>query len=205
MDGGRVNDDGWKPSAGQVALIELEDESDQCLTGVVMTGDGPVVVDLGSSPRPSVESYKVTASFFAPDALYRVKATAARHADQDALIDLTVHEVERVQRRQAERARVSIPVAMTAFDDPGDFVSVTGQTVDLGPGGCRVRTETLFPPGCDPTVSVRLPDGDTMVVLAQVLQATADEDAWEYRLAFMEVDEGDGKRLSDLARTAESA
>ena len=71
--------------------------------------------------------------------------------------------------------------------------------------GCRVRTETLFPPGCDPTVSLRLPDGDTMVVLAQVLQATADEDAWEYRLAFMDVDEGDGKRLSDLARTAESA
>ena len=204
MDGGRVND-GWAPSAGQVALIELDDEADQCLTGVVMTGDGPVVVDLGSSPRPAQDQYEVTASFFAPDALYRVRATAAHHPEQEALVDLTVHEVERVQRRQAERARVSIPVALTAFDDPGEFVSVTGQTVDLGPGGCRVRTEVLFPPGCDPTVSLRLPDGDTMVVLAQVLQATADDNAWEYRLAFMDVDEIDGKRLSDLARSLDGA
>ena len=204
MDGGRGND-GWKPSAGQVALIEVDDESDQCLTGVVMAGEGPVVVDLGSSPRPPLESYEVTASFFAPDALYPVRATAAAHPEQGALIDLTVHEVERVQRRQAERARVSIPVALTAFDDPGDFVSITGQTVDLGPGGCRVRTQTLFPPGCDPTVSLRLPDGDTMVVLAQVLQATSDADAWEYRLAFMDVDDGDGKRLSDLASNGEPA
>jgi hypothetical protein len=196
--------DGWKPAAGQVALIELADEADQCLTGVVMEAEGPVVVDLGSSPHPDQDRYEVTASFFAPDALYKVRATAARRAEQATLIDLTVHEIERVQRRLAERARVAIPVAMTAFDDPGDFVSVTGETVDLGSGGCRVHTTTPFPPGCDPTVSLRLPDGDTMVVLAQVLQAHDDGNGWEYRLAFMDLDENDGKRLADLARTMDT-
>ena len=37
-----------------------------------------------------------------------------------------------------------------------------------------------------------------MVALGQVLQATHEQDEWEYRLAFMDIDDSDAKRLADL-------
>src|SRR5260370_31561811 len=94
----------WKPSPGQLALIEVAGDGRECLTGVVVDNNGgPVVVDLGSSPHLPAEDCEVFASFFAPDALYRMHATACTHDHQDAVIDLNVLEIERVQRRAVPR------------------------------------------------------------------------------------------------------
>ncbi len=154
----------WKPVPGQVALIELQAGGNDCLTGVVVDGaHDPVVIDLGASPRPEFASgagREVVASFFAPDALYRMTATLAPHGagTTDAIIDLRVHDVERVQRRTAPRTRLSIPVIMSNFDDPsavdrGAFASLVGESIDIGEGGCRALM-----PACLPA-RVR-PDGD---------------------------------------------
>jgi len=205
----------WKPMPGQVALIEVSDGGNDCLTGVVVdeaTGyDEALVVDLGASPALELDASggrEVVASFFAPDALYRLTATLSRHdPEHEALasvIDLRVHDVERVQRRTAPRARLRLPVVMSNFDDPanddhGAFASVVGETIDVGEGGCRVLVPRPFPHGCDPTVTLELPDGTTIVALAAVLQATATTDGrYEYRLVFLELDDVDRLRLADL-------
>jgi hypothetical protein len=195
----------WKPLPGQVALIELAGGGTDCLTGVVVDGsddEGPVVVDLGASPRPPAGVCEVVASFFAPDALYRMTATLSAHEGQDAVIDLRVHGIERVQRRTAHRARLAIPAIMSNFDEPGDdqsFTSVVGETVDIGEGGCRAMMPRPFPSGCDPTVTLELPTGETVVALGAVLQATATTDGrYEYRLVFLELEDEDRKRLARL-------
>jgi c-di-GMP-binding flagellar brake protein YcgR len=190
---------GWKPAPGQVALIEMADDADHCLTGVVMSdSNGTVSIDLGASPTAPESETEVIASFFTPEALYRVKAHAVPRKEQNKVIDLTVDDVERVQRRAAPRARVELRAALTAFEGDSDFASVVGSTVDIGPGGCRVRTEKQFPPGNDPTVTIQLPDGDTLALFAQILQVQADDGAFEYRLAFMDVDDADREKLTAL-------
>lgn len=191
----------WKPTPGQVALIELSSGGNECLTGVVLedSEDGPVVVDLGASPRPIEAECEVIASFFAPDALYRMTATLSSHDGQRAIIDLRVHDIERVQRRTAPRARLGIPAVLSNFDDPGAFSSMVGETIDVGEGGCRVLLQKPFPSGCDPTVTLQLPSGETVVALAAVLQANVVSDGrYEYRLVFLELDDVDRLRLAEL-------
>lgn len=205
----------WNPVPGQVALIELTDGGRDCLTGVVIDapsgGAGAVVVDLGASPRPDLAAgaaCEVVASFFAPDALYRLTATISPHAGSSdttgGVIDLRVRQVERVQRRAAPRARIRVPIVLSNFDDPavedgGAFSSVVGETIDIGAGGCRALVNRPFPSGCDPTVSLELPEGGTIVALAAVLQATTTTDGrYEYRLVFLDLDDVDRIRLADL-------
>lgn len=189
----------WKPAPGQVALIELSDDG-QCLTGVVMKGErGAVAVNVGTSAGPP-SPREVLVSFFSPDALYRVRATASPRGDQEAIVDLTVHEVERVQRRASQRVRTAVPAALTAFDDQGRFACVVGETVDVGPGGCRVRAPQRFPESLEPTVSLRLPDGSTVVVPGRLLESEeADDDRWSHRVAFSSVPEAERTRLAGFS------
>jgi hypothetical protein len=216
----------WRPVPGQVALIEVAGQ-DSCLTGVVVDGpdadDEPVVVDLGGSPQPPSSSVEVVASFFAPDALYRLTATAVPHESAGAegdsgngnghggngkgnggngkgakVIDLRVHTIERVQRRTSPRATVPLRVVMSNLDEPGAMVSVVGRTIDLGEGGCRVMTDTAFPPGCDPTVTIHLPDGSEVVALSAILQARPAPGGFEYRLVFLDLDDAERLRLAEL-------
>ena len=197
----------WKPVPGQVALIEVSDGGNDCLTGVVLAGeeDEGIVIDLGFSPKPEHVDCEVVASFFAPDALYRMTATLAPHdGGPDKVIDLRVHDIERVQRRNAPRARITIPVVMSNFDDPsaedaGTFSSLVGESLDIGEGGCRALMPKPFPSGCDPTVTLQLPSGETVVALAAVLQANATTDGrYEYRLVFLELEDVDRLRLAEL-------
>ncbi len=198
----------WKPAPGQVALIELSTGGDDCLTGVVLDEDreGAVVVDLGATPNPPDAQCDVVASFFSPDALYRMKATLSPHSDRQRVIDLAIHDIERVQRRTAPRVRLSIPVVLSNFDDPAtddpSFTSLVGLSLDIGEGGCRVQLPAPFPSGCDPTVTLQLPSGDTVVALAAVLQAVALGDGtYEYRMVFLEMDDLDRLRLVELVTT----
>jgi hypothetical protein len=197
----------WKPAAGQVALIEVSDGGNECLTGVVLAGDEgeEIVIDLGFSPKPEHVDAEVVASFFAPDALYRMSGILAAHdGGPDKVIDLRVHDIERVQRRTAPRARITIPVVMSNFDDPsvedsGTFSSLVGESLDIGEGGCRALMPKPFPSGCDPTITLQLPSGETVVALGAVLQANATSDGrYEYRLVFLELEDVDRLRLAEL-------
>ena len=206
----------WKPVPGQVALIELNDGGNDCLTGVVLAGDEGeeegVVIDLGFSPKPEHLECEVVASFFAPDALYRMTATLAPHdGGPDKVIDLRIHDIERVQRRTAPRARITVPVVMSNFDDPsaedsGTFSSLVGESIDVGEGGCRALMPKPFPSGCDPTITLQLPSGETVVALGAVLQANATNDGrYEYRLVFLELEDVDRLRLAELVNAPATA
>ena len=190
----------WSPTPGQVTLIELAESSETCLTGIVMeSADGSISIDLGASPRPPRDRCHVVASFFQAEALYKLHAVAVRRDGADSVIDLTVDAVDRVQRRSSVRSLVTVPVTLSSFDGPGDLVSVIGTTVDVSTGGCRVRTTKPFPEGADPTVSITLPEGHTLVIPSVILHRDERPDGWEYRMAFGDVDEADEKLLSDLA------
>jgi hypothetical protein len=158
------------------------------------------VIDLGASPHPAESPCDVVVSFFTPEALYRVTGVATERAQSPGLLDLEPHDIERVQRRSVPRARVGLPVALSAFDQSGDFSSVTGDTLDLGSGGCRVITNRPFVRGVDPTLSITMPEGPPVVVLAEVLERVPDDhgDRTEYRLRFLTVDDDDLVRLKAL-------
>lgn len=189
----------WKPMPGQVALIEPAAGDRECLTGVVIEDSGTdVVIDLGASPHPPEGDCEVVASFFAPDALYRLTGIAHPHGDRRSLIDLTVAGIERVQRRAAPRASEALQAVLSNLDDPGQLVSIVGTTLDLGTGGCRVRTTEPYPLGGDPTVTLTLPDDSEVIALGAILQARAVDDAWEYRLVFLDLDDDSRGRLADL-------
>lgn len=191
----------WKPASGQLALIEPSGASDQCLTGTVVdTGDDAIVIDLGGSPLRADAQCAVTASFFSPDALYRIAGTVSPHDGEPAVIDLTIDDIERVQRREAARARVTVPAVLSNFDVAGGgeaFASVPGESIDIGEGGCRVMVTRRFPPGCDPTVSLRISPSETVVALAAVLEEHQQPDGrFEYRLVFIDQDDGHRELLS---------
>src|SRR5688572_6616520 len=146
------------------------------------------------------------------DALYRMSATLSPHdGGPDKVIDLTIHDIERVQRRTAPRARITIPVVMSNFDDPsaedsGTFSSLVGESLDIGEGGCRALMPKPFPSGCDPTVTLQLPSGETVVALGADLQANVATDGrYEYRLVFLELEDLDRLRLAELIASPASA
>jgi hypothetical protein len=199
----------WKPAIGQVALIEPVLGGSECLTGVVLREEGgAVVIDLGGSPRPAERECDVMASFFSPDALYRVDGTLSPHEESASVIDLTIREVERVQRRSASRAKLTVPVALSNLDDPDPlggnaFASITGTTIDIGEGGCRVLVDRPFPAGCDPTVTLHLTQDETLIALAAVLEEQDRQDGlFEYRLVFIEQDDGHREQLAKFIANA---
>jgi hypothetical protein len=186
----------WRPAAGQIALIEPVDASPgrDCLTGVVVPGDR-ILIDLGSSPRPDSDAAEVVASFFAPDALYRLFAKA--HQEDDGLLSLDVSALERVQRRA--NPRVQLPVRL-GVGDQAEAALLSGETVDLSTGGCRVMTDRPWPTEADPVVTIDLPDGGAVCTQARVVTVDLNGDGWEYRLAFPGIDEADAERLSRLVK-----
>lgn len=194
----------WRPVPGQIALVEPvgAPPGRDCLTGVVVPGERgpgvggvpPVLVDLGASPRPEHEVSEVVASFFAPEALYRLLAKATQEGD--GLLVLDVSAVERVQRRAAPRLLVNLPVRLRPSGRAPALV--TGETVDLSTGGCLVATDRPWPDDSDPVVSIDLPDGALVVTQARVLTVDLTGGAWEYRLSFPGIAESDRDRLSRL-------
>lgn len=188
----------WRPAPGQLALIEPLDGA-SCLTGVVLPDPERVLIDLGASPRSGEPKAEVVASFFTSEQLVRVEGTLVALEESPGLAALEAHRVAFVQRRATPRRRVRWPVTLAAFDDPGDFSSVTGETVDVGLGGCRVVTDAPFPPGVDPTLTITVPGlPNPIVVRARVVSACVAPGRSEYRLVFADIDEDDRARLFDL-------
>lgn len=197
---GEAMNDLWSPTPGQVVLIESHPSGDDdvCLTGLVRGSDGPrVTLDLGASARLNTRSIDCTASFFDPDALYRVEGRLERRAE-GTLAELVATSIERVQRRSVQRIRCCVPCTLGAFDD-GDDSTILGETIDLGPGGCRVSTTKPFPRELDPTISLQFPNGESIITLARILEATIATDHWEYRLVFADLDDQEAERIARLA------
>jgi hypothetical protein len=189
---------------GQVALIEYADDppgETNCLTGLVL-GDtnGHVTVDLGASGPLADGVAEIVVSFFSPEALYRVRATA-RASDPPAVIELDeVIDVERVQRRMFPRIPLRVPVVLSSFDElsTSGFPSVTGWTIDVGPGGLRVETQRPFPSGADPTVDIHLDAGQQIVARTRVVLADLEDAHCEYRLAFTDLSDEDEAVINHL-------
>jgi hypothetical protein len=174
-------------------LLE-RDESEPMTAVVVEVGDGGVLVDpTCSAPAPAAGPLLV--SVFAPEALYRITATATV---EDQRVRLTgFRGVEIIQRRRWPRREMTMPVSLIPADDAAP-VGVLGETVDIGVGGTRVRTGAPLPGGGDPLVALTLPDGDVLVLAARVVHAETGPDHCDYRLAFRDLDGGEAAQLAEL-------
>lgn len=200
---------GFRPRAGQVVLLEYEGDHAEgtCLTGLVVKDEGgDVTIDVGASGPAPAEGSKVVASVFAPEALYRLHATA--RPGRGGLVALDpVHEIERVQRRSWPRRALHLSVTLVPLDGTGtdaDFTGVAGRTVDVGVGGMRVETIQPLPGGIDPSVMMTLEDGTSMFLPTRVVHVDIGPESCEYRLAFHELPEDDAARLAALVSGRDS-
>ena len=182
----------WLPMPGMVALLEprTAGREHDLLTGIVLPDATRLLVDLGASPGVR-GSEDVMASFFASDALYKLDATATP-TGSGTVVELDVHEVERVQRRSEPRAKVRLPVTVGG----GDSMRLLAETVDVAASGCRIATERPLPAGADATLVIRVPGMDEPIVVeARVLEVAAVGDHFEERLMFAAIRPADQAML----------
>ena len=174
----------WVPTPGMVALLEptAVGREQDLLTGVVLPDDRRVLVDLGASPGVA-GTEDVVASFFASDALYRLRATATP-TGSGSVVELDVLATERVQRRAEPRTRVTMPVTVGG----GGSTHLEAETIDVAGAGCRIATDRPLPAGADATLTILLPEADEPVVVeARVLEVIPTGDHWEERLSFVSI------------------
>jgi len=190
----------FQPGPGQVALVEYAERSDECLTGLVLGEDGGyMAIDLGASGPLRAERDEVVVSVFAPDAMYRLRATA-RSGQPDGVIVLTpVHAVERIQRRGAARTAIRLGVTLAVIDLPA-VDSVVGRSIDVGLGGLRVETLRALPQG-DLAATFTLPGGTSIVAPVDVLAVETDADGYEYRLAFGQLSGPEAEAIAALVES----
>lgn len=190
----------WKPPTGLLTLIEPLDPEPgrEGLTGVVVDGS-TILIDLGASPRPTAAVFDGAATFFTPEAMYRITGVFTATGPERSVYELMPKKAQRVQRRNADRFEVTVPVSLSALDGPGPLLSVPGETCNVSSGGCRVLTERPFPPGTDPTVSIDLGEDSPVVARAVVLEHAERGGRFDYRLVFTDIDLDDRVRLAALA------
>jgi hypothetical protein len=198
----------FHPTSGQVALIEPQDMPDAIradsdggsMTGVVAIATDDTLEIIGvswSELTELVDGAEVIVSIFAPEALFRLHATA-RWGVSGRLSITPIHDVERIQRRRWPRHPLRFEVMLTPHDGVNDLPRVAGRTLDLGVGGLRVETIDRLPAGADATVSLTLPDGLPLVARTTVVCADFSDDGCEYRLVFDQLREADARRLTAL-------
>src|SRR5207244_5697000 len=128
------------------------------------------------------ERDEVVVSVFAPDALYRLRATARSGQPEGVIVLTPVHKVERIQRRGAARAAIRLGVTIAAIDSPA-VESIVGRTVDVGLGGLRV--ETLRPvPGGELEATLTMKGGTSVVARVLGLEVHYATDGDDTRIAF---------------------
>jgi hypothetical protein len=187
----------WRPPVGTTTLVEPADADVEPLTATVLDDDR-LLLDVGSSPRPSTETFDAVASFFTPEALLRVTGVMTLTGDDGAVYELVVKDVQRVDRRTSPRVDVELRVAMIVTDAEPPLTLV-GHTVNISAGGCRVVTDRPLPAGTEPTVSVELGDGADVVAGCSVLCTEHRASEWDYRLMFTAIDPADRDRIAALA------
>jgi hypothetical protein len=201
----------FHPTAGQVALIELDELGHPSghrvspLTAMVDDGSTDVLTLMGLSSPDLTDGTEVVVSIFAPEALYRIRAAAHWGPFGKLAID-PIHDVERIKRRSWPRHALKVNVTLAALDGPGDDLGgVAGQTLDVGVAGLRVETTRRLPPGADLTVMLTLPDGGRLVARTTVVSAHVGDGSCEYRLAFDSLDDVDTARLMAVVGTQTGA
>jgi hypothetical protein len=194
----------FNPTPGQVALVERQDRGHPLpapahpLTGVVGTGSDELLTLIGLSSPDLADGTEVVVSIFAPEALYRIRATAYWGLSGRLAID-PIHHVERVQRRRWPRHMINLDATLVPLDGPDYGVTgIHGHTLDLGMGGLRVETSRRLPRGADMTVILTLPDGARLLARTTVVAADIREGVFEYRLAFDQLDDDDAAHLTAL-------
>jgi hypothetical protein len=198
----------FHPTSGQVALIEPQDmpvairagSDGASMTGVVAIATDDTLEIIGvswSELNELVDGAEVIVSIFAPEALFRLHATA-RWGVSGRLSITPIHDIERIQRRRWPRHPLRFEVMLTPHDGVNDLPRIAGRTLDLGVGGLRVETIDRLPAGADATVSLTLPDGLPLVARTTVVCADFSEDGCEYRLVFDQQREVDARRLMAL-------
>ena len=202
----------FHPAQGQIALIEPQERgraghARPCpLIGVVGAGSDEVLTVTGVSSPNLADGTEVVVSIFAPEALYRLRASAL-WADTDRLAIGPIHDVEKVERRRWTRRPLRLDVKLGTLGGPEpSFAPINGRTIDLGMGGLRVATKRRLPLGDDVTVMMTLPDGAPLVERSTVVSVDLRDGPCEYGLAFDRLDDLDSGRLAilvgrQLART----
>lgn len=191
--------DEWTPQPGAVVLIEPDETGPPITAVAVADGASGVLLDVGASPTPAEECFTGVASVFARDRMYRVSGSLKLvDAERAGLYELVADHVEQVERRAAPRRAVHLEACLTAFDGPGAVVTTLGHTVDLSSGGCRLVTEEPFPLGSEPTVSLHLDDGSTVLARAAILERRPVPEGFHYRLMFTDIDLEDRVRVAEL-------
>ena len=112
-------------------------------------------------------------------------------------------EAERVRgadRRRWPRAQVRLPVRLV--DTEATFSVLRGETVDIGVGGVRARVDGPLSGEVEATLCIDLAPSRTAVCEALVVGGGADGDAFEYRLAFRDLDPDDRTELDRLVQQA---
>jgi hypothetical protein len=197
----------FRPGPGQVALVEYPSQ-DEPLTGLITNGGQQerIAIDLGAQTKLPTPDEPVVVSVYAPDALYRLRATARPTRPEGVIVLEPVHEIERIQRRSAARVPIQVGVTLSFLDNAAPIIeSIVGRTLDIGLGGLRVLTLRTVPHR-DPTVMFTLPTGRSIVGAALVLSEDVSADGYECRLAFEDLDPDDVVALRELveAYTVES-
>ena len=181
-----------------MALLEPKELNGlDTMTGLVQTGGARPVIDVGAVRIPA-GGCDVVASFFSTDGLYRLEATATKKRSGDGLVQLAVHSVDRIQRRAHQRVRQTLPIELTGTD--GSVSTVHGETIDLAPGGARLTTTEPLPATADQSVAINLPDGQSVIALARILEAIEHAKGFDYRIEFSDIGDTDRERLVDLTR-----
>ena len=112
-------------------------------------------------------------------------------------------EADRVRstdRRRWPRAGVSLPVRL--IETEGRFNMLSGHTVELGVGGLRARLDGPLSGEVEATVCLDLEPGRTLVCEALVAGGGVCDGAWEYRLAFRNLEPDDVAALQRLVEQA---
>jgi hypothetical protein len=188
----------FRAGLGQVVLLEWPERADaKPVTGVVQAGGmGVVTVDLTSDPGDEFDGSRALVSVFAPEAMYRARATLRFIGGRLArLSDLEADEP--IQRRRWPRRRVALAVSLVPIDDAVP-VGVRGETVDVSVGGARVVTHDPLPAGQDPLVAITMPEGDVLLVPGLVIHAEHDRDHFAYGVVFPEIGGDEAARLAAL-------
>jgi hypothetical protein len=195
----------YKPRAGQIILVEgaLTDPDLEPLSGlVVRVGGGRVTItSTGSSPPPA-DGSRVITSHFAPEALYRMTATA-RTADKGVLILEDCQHLQTVQRRSWPRSAMRIPITLASVD--ADVAGVRGETIDISIGGAHVWTAAAVEASDDLLATLTMPDGGVLLVASRVVWSTVVSARCEYRIAFCDLDEVETGKIGLLVRSASAA
>lgn len=187
---------------GTVVVLERVDGAWPGVTATVVGAhDGRTTVDLGCGVAHGLDAdLDVVVSAVASDQVVRQRAHAHRTGDLVELVPL--EEARSVCRRLRPRCRAALPVSLVDFDHTSGPMAQQGETVDLGPGGCRVWVPDALPAGCDPTLLLTLPSGQRVVTETTVVERITVSWGFQYRLLFSAIDGDAEAALDRFARSA---